>query len=312
MRSTATQIAEKRIIGSLEGDPDGPTVILLGGMHGNEPAGVRAAEHIFRLLGGIQPSINGRLIGIRANMSALRQRVRYIDEDMNRLWFPAIIDDIRNKDEHQIRSSERREMKKLLKIIDEIESKTQGPVILADLHTFSAEGYMFSITNTDPVQRRLLSNLHVPMVFGIDKSLRGTALRYYQKKGHISFGLEGGQHQHKLTGDNITSAIILLLQAAGCIEEKYVAEINEYQDYLQSQTKHLPIETELVYQHIIEPGDRFVMRPGYKNFQPITKGEWLASDKDGKIYARCNGYMLMPLYQSQGNDGFFIIKEHEG
>jgi len=307
----ATELSEKRIIGSIEGDPGGPTVVVLAGMHGNEPAGVSAATNILNKLKGVGPSINGQLLLIRANIRALEQGVRYIDEDMNRLWFPSIIENLREAPEEKIESSERIEIKQLLTIFDRLKAQSDQPVILADLHTFSADGYMFTISSTDPRQRQLLANLQVPMVFGIGESLRGTALRYYQKQGFISFGLEGGQHQHELTEGNITSALMLLLQAVGCIQQQYVSEIRDYRQYLKSQTKHLPVETELVYQHIIEPGDNFKMRPGYQNFQPVKKGEWLANDKDGKIVARCDGYILMPLYQSQGNDGFFIIKEHE-
>ncbi len=307
----ATELSEKRIIGSIEGDPGGPTVVVLAGMHGNEPAGVSAATNILNKLKGVGPSINGQLLLIRANICALEQGVRYIDEDMNRLWFPSIIENLREAPEEQIESSERIEIKQLLTIFDRLKAQSDQPVILADLHTFSADGYMFTISSTDPRQRQLLANLQVPMVFGIGESLRGTALRYYQKQGFISFGLEGGQHQHELTEGNITSALMLLLQAVGCIQQQYVSEIRDYRQYLKGQTKHLPVETELVYQHIIEPGDDFKMRPGYQNFQPVKKGEWLANDKDGKIVARCDGYILMPLYQSQGNDGFFIIKEHE-
>jgi len=184
-------------------------------------------------------------------------------------------------------------------------------VILADVHTFSAEGWMFAITSSAPRQRKLLSNLQVPLVFGIEESLRGTALGYYQKQGFISFGLEGGQHDNELTEFNTTAALVLLLQAVGCIEKQYVEEIQEFENHLKRHTQKLPVETELVYQHIIEPGDEFKMRPGYKNFQPVKKGEWLASDQNGRIEARCDGYILMPLYQNQGNDGFFIIKGHE-
>ena len=307
-----TNISEDRIIGSINGDPDGPTVIVLAGLHGNEPAGVQAATTIIDKLKDVTPQIRGRLIALQANMPALNQDVRYIDEDMNRLWFSSIVDDIRDKSVNEISSNERREIKRLIPIFDRIMSRyNDQPVILADLHTFSAEGYMFTITCSNPRQRKLLSNLHVPMVFGIDESLRGTALRYYQEQGFISFGIEGGQHEDELTAYNITSSLMLLLQAVGCIEQQYVSEIKKYETDLRSQTKHLPIETELVYQHIIEPGDDFNMRPGYKNFQPITKGEWLATDQNGKIEALCDGYILMPLYQSQGNDGFFIIKEHE-
>lgn len=307
--NTTTEEVDNRILGVIDGDPGGPTVVVVAGMHGNEFAGVKAAQNIFDMLDGIRPAIRGRLIILRANLPALHYNVRYLDEDMNRLWFPAIIEDVRKTPTTQIDSSERRQIKKLLPILDNIESNAAGPIILADIHTFSAEGNMFSITSSEPRQRRLLANLHVPMVFGIEKSLRGTALAYYQKQGFISFGLEGGQHENELTEYNITASLLLLLHAVGCIEKQYVEKIKEFEKHLKDHTHHLPVETELVYQHIIEPGDEFSMRPGFSNFQPIKKGEWLANDKDGKIIAQTDGYILMPLYQSQGNDGFFIIKE---
>lgn len=302
---------KEHIIGSVKGDPDGPTVVIVTGMHGNEPAGVTAAENVFNMLKDVHPPIRGRLILVRGNLTALEQGMRYIDEDMNRLWFPSIIDQIRKTPRNQINSNERREMKFLLTLFEKILRRSEHPVFLMDVHTFSAEGSMFSITSPEPRQRTLLSNLHVPMVFGIENSLQGTALSYYQRKGFISFGLEGGNHNNKLTEYNITASLILYLQAVGCIEKQYVSEIKEYEQHLKSHTQHLPGEAELVYQHIIEPGDEFEMRPGYKNFQPIKEGEWLANDKEGKIVARCDGYILMPLYQNQGNDGFFVIREHE-
>lgn len=309
--SIATKV-DDRVLGIIEGDPGGPTVVVVTGMHGNESAGVDAARNIFEMLNGIRPQIRGRLIILRANLPALEHNIRYLDEDMNRLWFPSIIEKVRQTPEAHIKSSERRQMKQLLPILDGIEKGTDEPVILADVHTFSAEGSMFSITSSEPRQRKLLSNLHVPMVFGIEKSLRGTALAYYQKQGFISFGLEGGQHQNELTEYNITASLLLLLHAVGAIEKQYVSKVKEYERHLQDHTRHLPVETELVYQHIIKPGDGFSMRPGYANFQPIKKGEWLANDNKGKIIAQTDGYILMPLYQSQGNDGFFIIKENEG
>lgn len=60
--------------------------------------------------------------------------------------------------------------------------------------------------------------------------------------------------------------------------------------------------------HAIKKGDNFVMQPGYKNFQPVKKGEILATDKNGAISAQEDGLILMPLYQKQGNDGFFLVK----
>ena len=57
------------------------------------------------------------------------------------------------------------------------------------------------------------------------------------------------------------------------------------------------------------PNDSFKMRPNYQNFQPIKKGETLATDKNGSIQSPEDCLILMPLYQPQGSDGFFLVKE---
>jgi succinylglutamate desuccinylase len=51
------------------------------------------------------------------------------------------------------------------------------------------------------------------------------------------------------------------------------------------------------------------MRPGYANFQPIRRGEHLADDASGPVLAPEDGLILMPLYQSLGTDGFFLVQE---
>lgn len=299
-----------RIIGSIEGAEEGPTIIVLAGMHGNEPSGVEAVENVFNMLYACDITFSGRFLGIRANLEALEQEVRFIDEDMNRIWFPAIIDNIRETAKEELESSERIEIKDLLALLDEaIPEKSDPPTILADLHSFSAEGCMFAITAPKDNHTKLLSSLHIPMIFGIEDTLRGTALRYYQDLGHVTFALEGGQHENELTVYNETAALLLLLKEVGCIEKNVIRQLKDFEKHLRKHTLHLPKKVELIYQHMIEDGDDFSMRPGYKNFQTIKKGEWLANDKDGKIYAQCDGFLLMPLYQDQGNDGFFMVQE---
>jgi succinylglutamate desuccinylase len=53
------------------------------------------------------------------------------------------------------------------------------------------------------------------------------------------------------------------------------------------------------------------MRPGFRNFQAVKKKEILADDRKGSIKAIDNGLILMPLYQKQGNDGFFLVRTIE-
>ncbi len=307
---TWQNIEPQRIIGSLGKPGEGPTIIILAGMHGNEPSGVKAVENVFDIIEASGASYSGHLVGIRANLNALSHEVRFIDEDMNRIWFPSIIDQIRQTPHDELQSSERLEIKQVLGILDEVMANSgDQPVIFADLHSFSAEGCMFAITSPKETHVKLLSRLHIPMIFGIENTLRGTALRHYQDKGHLTFALEGGQHENELTVYNVTAALMVLFREAKCIDPGAIDRIEEFDRHLEEHTRLVPERVELVYQHIIEEGDDFSMRPGFKNFQSVKEGEWLASDREGKILAQCDGYVVMPLYQEQGNDGFFIVRE---
>lgn len=305
-----------RVVGHAEGPAPGPRFLILAGMHGNEPAGVEALQRVFDMLERRDAVVRGTVLGLRANLPALREGVRYIDEDMNRIWFPRILEQVDTTPAGELESSERREIKKLLPLIGEEVlgggtsngSSGGSENILVDLHSFSAEGHIFAITAPRSRHIDFLSHLHVPMVFGIEESLRGAALRYFQDRGFLTYAFEGGQHRNDLTVDNTVAALLLAMSKSGVIDTGRLPDFEGYHQHLRRQTRVLPVKSDLVYQHIIQPGDRFRMRPDYRNFQPVKEGEWLASDREGRIVARCDGYLLMPLYQNQGNDGFFIVR----
>lgn len=301
-----------RTIGFLQGSDSGPLLIALAGLHGNEKAGLNALNEIFKRLekyGGID---RGAFIGLRGNLKALQKGVRYLKEDMNRIWLPSIIDKIRRTPPQQLKSPERREIKELLELINRVSRRFEGQkIIVADLHSFSAEGSPFLITADKEDHIDLCAPLHVPMVFGIEATLQGAALRYLQDTNCISFALEGGQHDHPQTAFNLIASLFVLLVSAGYLDSEVIPNYPMYLEHLEEQNRSLPGKAELVYQHIIEPADGFRMRPGYHNFQPVEKGEWVAEDNSGPIHAQTDGYMLMPLYQEQGNDGFFIVRQQD-
>ena len=49
------------------------------------------------------------------------------------------------------------------------------------------------------------------------------------------------------------------------------------------------------------------MNKGFLNFDKISKNQPLATNLGGLIKAPFNGRIFMPLYQNQGDDGFFIV-----
>ncbi|EMA45547.1 M14 family metallopeptidase [Halobiforma nitratireducens] len=61
------------------GDPE---IAVLAGVHGDEPCGVRAIERLLEE----QPSVERPIKLVVANEKALERRVRFVDEDLNRVF----------------------------------------------------------------------------------------------------------------------------------------------------------------------------------------------------------------------------------
>jgi succinylglutamate desuccinylase len=76
----------ERIIGKLTGDPDGPVLVFIGGIHGNEPSGVIALQRVMTDLESRNVPVKGTILGIAGNLVALKESKRFISRDLNRVW----------------------------------------------------------------------------------------------------------------------------------------------------------------------------------------------------------------------------------
>lgn len=305
----------ERIIGHYRGAEAGPLVVAIGGIHGNEPAGVRALERLFDLLKE-EPRLNpgftfrGELLALRGNVAALREGKRFIDVDMNRIWRPLVAgqqDFPRHEDE---------ELYELLTAVETaVEESPLSEIILLDLHTTTADGGIFAVTGDDSPSLSLAAEMAVPVIKGLLTGLQGTTLHYF-RGGHFgerkvrALSFEAGRHDDPQSVDLALAATINLLRALGCVREE---DVSTYHDtLLRESSARLPLLTELAYVHRIrrDGTDGFKMLPGFRNFQPVTKDTLLAHDQTGAIYAPGDGYLLMPLYQEQGDEGFFLVRNY--
>lgn len=299
-----------RTIGAYTQGEEGPLLICLGGIHGNEPAGVHALERVLGNLRGITASFKGTFLALRGNCAALVERKRYIDKDLNRLWAQEEIDRVRALPEAK-RNSEERELLELLRIIDVELSKPYPTKILVDLHTTSAPGGLFSIVSNDPFNRELAAALHAPVIFNFMTSLSTTTNIFIDEHDLKGLAFESGQHDDPASVDLHEAAIWLLLERAGCISYQDVDEMDRYHHRLITASRRLPHYMRVVYRHEIQPEDRFHMYPGYSNFHKVYRDEPVARDHNGIVKCPQSGMMLMPLYQAQGEEGFFIIQPIE-
>ena len=183
---------------------------------------------------------------------------------------------------------------------------------IRDSHTTSSGGGIFTIPNEEPESLRIAQSLHAPVIVGMLEGITGTTLHYFNNRLSKKFPItsvtfEAGQHNDPLSINRCIAAIITFLRKIGCVAQKDVANIHD--DILINYAANLPSLSKLIHKHQILDNDGFIMKPGYKNFQPIQKGERLAHDRSGDIIAPSDGLILMPLYQSQGEEGFYIIEE---
>lgn len=308
----------ERIIGSYTQGREGPLIVCLAGIHGNEHAGVEALRILFTLLEN-EPRVNahfqfqGKLLGIAGNLKALRSNQRYIQHDLNRLWTPAYIQQIQQTPDYQL-ANEAEEIVEILQVIQqEIAHSRPSRLVVLDLHTTTATGGIFTIATDDPHSVAIGAELHAPVIKGLMSSLKGTTLHYFNSQNlglpTTAVTFESGQHHDPLSVNRAIAATINCLRTTGCVNAAHVE--NRHDALLIEYSRGLPKIAELIMRHPIQPGDGFVMEPGYRNFQPIKKGTLLAKDKQGPIYAPEDGSILMPLYQKQGDDGFFLIRTVE-
>ncbi|MEL6842557.1 MAG: succinylglutamate desuccinylase/aspartoacylase family protein [Bacteroidota bacterium] len=282
-------------------------MFILAGLHGNEPAGVIAAERVFARIQDEQISLRGRFLALRGNRKALALGQRYIDRDLNRLWSSEEIARVKALDPAS-RNNEEGELLEILSILEPIQASAHQPQIYADLHTTSGKGGIFSIVTEDARIRALAEKLYAPVVFNLVDELALTTSRYFEEHRLMGLAFESGQHDEQTSIDNHEAAIWILLAEAGCIDPAEISDFGGFAERLHRATQHLDRYLKVTYRHPIEPVDAFVMEQGYQNFQEVSQGELLAADKDGKIRSPHDGQILMPLYQKQGEDGFFVMQ----
>jgi succinylglutamate desuccinylase len=297
-----------RELGGYGGMIPGPLVICIGGMHGNEPAGIFAARRVLQALQATQPVFRGEFIALSGNRTALAQRRRYVAQDFNRLWTAERLNSLHQSPAPVLHNPEEKEQQELLAAIESALARRRGPVIFLDLHTTSADGVAFTVISDTILNRRLALSIPAPVILGLEECLDGTTLNYINDLGYIAVGFEGGQHEAPASIEHHEAAIWTILQTAGCLRAEDAPQADALREQLARDTKNAPRIVETRYRHAIQEGDQFVMEPGFSNFQPVTRGQLLARNRHGDIRARETGFILMPLYQSQGADGFFLVR----
>jgi succinylglutamate desuccinylase len=295
----------QREIGRVVGDRPGPTVIAVGAIHGNERAGIHAARRaIARLSRNVL--VRGEVVAFVGNLGACRAGRRYAVRDLNRVWTEAKVADLEARAAGLgALDPEEQEQLELLSCIRAAKARARGPVFLVDLHTTSAHGVPFVLFGDTLAQRELTAAIPLPLVFGLEEQVDGVLSSYWTRHGCTTFGVEGGQHDDPASVDNLEAALLLAIERAGVIAHGALPELGDARALLERRRGDLPHAMEVVRRHAISPEDAFKMEPGFRNLDFAKGAQLLARDARGEIRAPRDGFVILPLYQGLGDDGFF-------
>lgn len=295
---TNTPTLFKRIIGDISGGDNQTLLVCIGALHGNEQAGYDALEYLISHLDNQQ--FNGHFVAIGGNLQALKEKKRYLQTDLNRIWLNDLIDNIPTDSD----IAEYEELRQLIEVLRVIPHDTYKRRLLIDLHTTSAPNGAF-IVRTTTTDDELAKLLEIPVILGLDKKLAGTAMTYMEQWNYETFAFEGGTIGKEISANNLVLGVWRIMQALQMTTQPIPNLKHTLGKTIQTG---VPNYLNCEYIHKIPENSNFKMLEGFGNFDRIKEGQLLAHQDGEEIRSPYEGYILMPLYQDDGNDGFFIVK----
>jgi succinylglutamate desuccinylase len=149
----------------------------------------------------------------------------------------------------------------------------------------------------------------LPLILGLEEQVDGALLELLNNYGFVTMGVEAGRHDAPESADRHEAVLWLTIVEAGLLSAESVPGYERYRQLLIDAASGSPPVVEVRHRHPVTVREAFHMEPGFSNFMPIEKGQIVARDHDGPVRACEGGMILLPLYQGQGNDGFFICRE---
>ncbi len=273
----------------------GPTLAVLGAIHGNERCG---AEAIARLVAEMDKGAvtlkRGTLQMIPiSNPRAFEQGVRFVERNLNRFLFPK--DDKQHYEDY------------LDPIVCDVLDDADA---LLDLHSYTSPGGPFIFLGPpNPKEVAYARSLGVPdfvygwadafgtKVGGDPMEAQGTT-EYARARGALAATLECGQHLNADAPEIGYRGILRALAHLDMLDAQSVAALG-----VLPTGKERCVKIKSVYPR--EAGAEFAR--AWKHFDPVAKGEAMATYADGrKLVAPEDGFIVLPKATAvPGEDWFF-------
>jgi succinylglutamate desuccinylase len=299
-----------RVLASYGGGSRGPTSVFIAGLHGNEPLPIEAVRRVFDDLADRRPPFRGRAFGLLGHLRAIDRGRRFLDQDLNRAFRYHYSDGLAMDPALRSDDLEGAELDGLLTELRRIAAghDARDELFAIDLHTFSSAGPPFAIFSDTLRNRRFARCLPIPFILGLTEQIPGTATEYFTAAGCVSIVVETGRHDDPESARLHEAAIRLMLVRAGHVSASAFDDLGGDRRRLAHAARGTPRVLDVLSRYGTTSENHFRMRPGFANFTPVTAGQQVADDAHGAVTVQRSGRILLPRYQPEGNDGFFIAR----
>lgn len=319
----STQTWQRRV-GDIQGEP-GPTLLCIGGIHGNEPAGLIAAQTVIQKIEHAcnqgDCRLRGRIYALAGNLAALNASdpaLRYFTRDLNRMFDPSAIDQARHAPE-QDRFPEQTELLELLALIEPAMRDAPPGSALMDLHTVSSESPAFAYVEDSLPARKIGLALDLPLVVGLGEELTGLLADYATTHlGVLSLLAEAGTHEDPESVTIHEAAIWITMQTLGMIDD---ADADAFAGFDVRAKLHAAADQQAgrffdIRQRVTIGDPPLEMLDRARAFTRVWKGITPIARRTHQgatetIRAPADGILFMPNRQARKNptdDAFFILR----
>ncbi len=261
-----------------QGESEGKKLVVLVGVHGNEICGVKAADLLL-------PTLKikfGKVIFIYANLEAIEQNKRFVEQNLNRCFF--------NQQSFNIEKSlEGRTAKEIIPYLDEADA-------LLDIHaSLTKDSIPFVICDE--------SNIETAKIFGASKVVcnidlfhPGSTDNYMNLQNKPGFCFECGYANDSKTQTVAEEAIINFLTYYGCIENKVI------------QTSNKPKLVKIIDLYKNRYGS-FKSKRDFKDFEKMKEKTLIGLDGNREVFVNMGQIVLFVRDREKINEECFLVGE---
>ena len=261
-----------------KGTSKGPTIAIIGGIHGDEKIGVLAINKLKKLIK--KEEVFGKIYFIFGNPYAYKKNKRFLRHDMNRLFKSNGVQLGKKPSLEQKRAFE---IAKILKKTD----------FMLDIHSTQKPSVPFVYCKLSPRHLELARIFETKFIVGPAKGAKIPSLSactddYVNSHGGIGITYESGWNRDlKVLGKVIQKTMEFL---------KKIQANPEACDKRSVPFKKNPIIIGL-YKEVIPKTSAFGLTKDFRNFDFIKKGELIAHDGKRRITVKQDSYIIFPKTQ---------------